>query len=130
MIMEVWLPRYLSYGVPYEVFMKSNPKKMRPYDLAHEAKIEEEDYLAWLKGIYVRKAFSDVLGAAFSKNASPSKFAYFDKPILAEAIEDARLTPEQRQKKELAKMLAVEEEWIIHDRINLNLPETEVGKEG
>jgi hypothetical protein len=130
MIMEVWLPRYLAYGVPYDVFMASTPNKMRPYDLAQEAKLEQADYLAWLQGIYIRKAFSDIIGAAFSKNSSADKFSYFDKPILAEAIEDARLTPEERQQKELAKMLAAEEAWILHDRLNLNLPETEVGKEG
>ena len=128
--MEVWLPKYLSYGVPYDVFMASTPMKMKPYDLAYEMKLEQQDYLAWLQGIYIRKAFSDIIGAAFSKNSSGEKFAYFDKPILAEALEDARLTPEERQQKELAKMLASEEAWILHDRLNLNLPETEVGKEG
>lgn len=128
--MEVWLPRYLSYGVPYEVFMASTPRKMRPYDIAQEIRLEQQDYMAWIQGIYFRKAVSDIVGAALSKHADASKFAYFGKPILAEALEDARLTPEERQQRELAKMLAVEEEWILHDRMNLNLPETEVGKEG
>lgn len=75
-----WLPYSLRIGVPYELFGKLNPKRIKPFEKAYMENSKQEqrerlEYLnvgAWLNGIYVAKA----IASCFSKNEK-----YPEKPI-------------------------------------------------
>lgn len=81
MIYEVILPHYLAIGVDYNFFMKSTPRKLKPFEDAHKLKRQMEDERDWIQGQYIMSAFGTVLSNAFSKH---SKAKYIEKPILSE----------------------------------------------
>ena len=50
------MPWALSIGVPYEMFGKMNPAKLRPFELAYERRIKYDDDLAHRYGLYFLRA--------------------------------------------------------------------------
>ncbi len=50
------MPHALSYGCPYDLFWKLNPRKLEPFrdkrKIEIKAKFEELDFLAWKIGAY------------------------------------------------------------------------------
>lgn len=52
----------------------------RYYREAYEARQEQENFNAWLNGLYVYKAFETVMANAFSPKGTPP-VKYLDKPL-------------------------------------------------
>ena len=56
-------------GVPYELFWKLNPRKLKPFEAAYKMKLDREQDMinakAWVNGLYVQMA----IGSCFSKNS-------------------------------------------------------------
>lgn len=75
-----------------------------------------EDENNFLLGQYIRYAVASVL----SENGE-----YPKEPLLKEYYEDLDLTEEERDNKELRKMLMYEEQWRMNDK-QLGLPEVNI----
>ncbi len=82
----------MSIGMSYGEFWEGDaalPKFYREaYKIKQEREREQINFAAWLNGLYTAKAYSVVLGNAFSKKGA-QPLEYFDKPI--------DLTPEEKQ---------------------------------
>lgn len=63
-------------------FMASCPRDLKPYDIAHEKWIEEQNRLYWLNGIYVSMAIRSTIGnSGWFKSETTPIFRYPDEPI-------------------------------------------------
>lgn len=89
-ILKVWLPAALRYGIPYETFWDLNPRIMNIYQESYKKSLEEKqkviDYEAWLHGQYQIAS----IGAALSK-----KCKYPDKPVSMKQEEKSLSDEEQ-----------------------------------
>ena len=47
--------------MPYELFWHLNPAKLKPFKMAYQKKLVQDDYHAWLQGIYIRTAVGSVM---------------------------------------------------------------------
>lgn len=52
---------YLSYGMTFEQFWYGEPDLVKYYREAHDIKIEEQNSLMHLQGIYVKQAIGDFI---------------------------------------------------------------------
>lgn len=77
----------------------------------------------WFMGLYVESAVRTAIDRSFNGKKATSK--YIEEPILQTVCADDGLTQEERDEKELKKMLLYEEQWAINDRIH-GLPETKI----
>lgn len=75
------MPNALLYGISYELFWHLNPAKMRPFKLAYQKKLEQDNYNAWLQGAYIKLAVSSAMMG--------KKVKYPDKPFGVESKEAA-----------------------------------------
>lgn len=125
MIYEDILPYFLNMGVPYDFFMESCPKKLKPFEIAYKAKIRQIDQLAHVFGMYVESAVQ----VAVERNlyGKKSKNQYIKEPILTHAFEYDGLTQEEIDAREIQKMILAEEQWIAVER-QRGLPETKIKK--
>ena len=95
LIWEDFLPNALTIGVPYELFWRLNPTKLKPFYTAFENKRkmrDEENWLYW--GTYGISAFTVVLANAFSKN---SQAKYVEKPIYQQLTNKSEQLTEQEK---------------------------------
>lgn len=116
------MPHYLAIGVTWERFMNSCPKELEPYDIAHQKKLEEQDYLQYLWwGNYGVAAMGVAVEHCLNGEKAKSKF--LEEPILKKLLENATLTEEEMYEKELQKAISIEEQWILAGRAK-GLPET------
>ena len=113
----------MAIGVPYDLFWHLTPKKLESFEKAYKLKREIEDENNRYLGLYFGRAVSVALDTAF--NGKNAKSKYFDEPILQTFGKDDGLTQEERDKKELEKMLRYEEQWAINDKMK-GLPETKI----
>ena len=62
--------------------MESCPRDLKPYDIAHKKKTDEENYFLWLNGLYVAKAIMATIGNStwFKSRGTPAN-EYPDGPI-------------------------------------------------
>lgn len=112
----------MAIGVDWERIMDSCPKELEAYDVAHERKLLEQDYLNHLWwGSYGLSAVSVAVERCLAGKKSKQK--YIEKPILKEVFGTANLTDEQKFEKELQKALLAEEQWIAVSK-KKGLPET------
>lgn len=125
MIYEDILPYFLNMGVPYDFFMESCPKKLKPFEIAYKAKIKQIDQFAHVFGMYVESAVQ----VAVERNlyGKKSKNQYIKEPILTHAFEYDGLTQEEIDAREIQKMILAEEQWIAVER-QRGLPETKIKK--
>lgn len=54
-------------GVDYDLFWSLNPKSLQPFIKAFELQKKQDDYNAWLNGMYVQHAVASVLNGSKSK---------------------------------------------------------------
>lgn len=85
----MYLPSALMYGVPWDVFWKLNPKKLKIFERNYEKGIEIQqarmNLNAWLNGLYVQNAVASV----FSKSARyPKKPFDMFKPLKPKTAEE------------------------------------------
>lgn len=75
-ILKVWLPAALRYGISYETFWELNPRIMNIYQEAYKKSLEEKqqiiDYEAWLHGQYQMAS----IGASLSKKCKYPKLPF------------------------------------------------------
>lgn len=99
-------------GLTEEFVDWSCPHELEPYRLAHEIKLQEQDTLAWISGMYFKRALEVVLGGALgSKNIE-----YMSESIMAEMNKYAGMTQEEIDEIEIRKMIANEEKWIAKQK--------------
>ena len=114
----------MAIGVPYDTFWHLTPKKLQAFHKAHRIKQKIQDEQAWMMGIYIQNAayaaVSNALASAFGKKG---KAEYMKDPILSKIEDDAGLTQEEIDERELKKMIFAEEQWIRNDK-RRGLPET------
>lgn len=113
----------MAIGVPYDLFWHLNPTKLESFTDAFELKRKMRDEENWFIGLYVESAVRTAIDRSFNGKKATSK--YIDEPILQTLGADDGLTQEERDKKELKKMLLYEEQWAINDRMQ-GLPETKI----
>jgi len=92
----------------YDEYWNQDPWLAKDYRDAWKLKQREENYNAWLQGLYNYKAFGVILGNAFRKKGSrPDN--YFDKPI--EFDEEEKKTPKQIRQEVYDKLKGFKERW-------------------
>lgn len=97
----------MSIGMSYDDFWEGDaalPKFYREaFQLKQERELKQTNFSAWLNGLYAAKAYSVVLGNAFSKkDAQPLE--YFDKPIEL-APEKEEPAPDEREQAQLRMLV-------------------------
>lgn len=102
------------------------PKKLQTFYKAHKLRQKMQDEQAWMLGIYfesaVYAATSNAIAHAFGKKG---KAEYMKEPLLSKIEDDAGLTQEEIDQRELQKMILYEEQWIRNDK-ERGLPETKI----
>lgn len=88
----------------------SCPYDLEPYETAYKCKLEDLDLLFYYNGLYTLRAIQ----LAFSKD---NTIEYFDKPISRAVDEEINMTQEERDMREIQKMLAAEEAWRVNDTL-------------
>ena len=108
------------------MFWHLNPKKLTPFFEAYKRQCKRRDEEAYMQGFYNLNAFQVALshfGAGLTGKKSDAK--YLEAPIMVKAIEEAGMTQDELDERELEKMLLAEEAWAINDRLR-GLPETTI----
>lgn len=103
----------MSIGVDEKKVDESTPNDLEPYKYAHELKLKEQDEMAWLNGLYVKRALEVVIGSAFGKQVE-----YMKDSILSETTKYQGMTQEEIDEIELKKMIANEERWMAKQNAN------------
>lgn len=80
----------MSIGIRANEFWDMNPRQLRPYVLANNLKLEQQNFFVWLEGYYHHMGTSIALKNAFSKKGSKVE-KYPEEPI--------RITPLTEQEK-------------------------------
>ena len=112
-----------GYGLSVDDIDWSCPAELEPYNKAHSMEQKEQDEQLWSMGIYVESDVRTEIDRSFHGKKATSK--YIEKPILQTLCADDGRTQEERDEKELKKMLLYEEQWAINDRMR-GLPETKI----
>ena len=112
-----------GYGLSVDDIDWSCPAELEPYNKAHSMEQKERDEHLWSMGIYVESAVITAIDRYFNGKKATSK--YIEEPILQTLGADDGLTQEERDEKELKKMLLYEEQWSVNDRM-CGLPETKI----
>lgn len=68
----------MNLGISEGEFWHFNITRLRPYLIAEELRAEQDNFNAWLSGLYVYNAVSVAMANSFSKG---SKAKYMQKPI-------------------------------------------------
>ena len=112
-----------GYGLSVDDIDWGCPSELEPYNKAHSMEQKEQDEQLWSIGIYVESAVITAIDRYFNGKKATSK--YIEEPILQTLGADDGLTQEERDEKELKKMLLYEEQWAINDRMQ-GLPVTKI----
>lgn len=109
----------MAIGVPYDVFWHLTPKKLESFYKADEIKRKRRDEEAWFQGMYFASAINSTICNAFREKGKLEK--YIETPFL----QDLGMSEEERNEKELQKMLLAEEMWIKQAK-QKGLPQTKI----
>lgn len=74
-MIEEYLPNALLYGVPYELFWHLNPRKLEPFKMSYQKRLEIDNHNAWIQGQYIRLAIGSVLDGKKCKYPEAPLFA-------------------------------------------------------
>ena len=119
------MPYALLIGMSASEFWQSNPHTMKPYTKSYMLRKEQNDNGMWIMGQYILSAVSVSLEHCLSGKKARSK--YLEQPILKDYFQNQDLTQEERDRKELEKMLSAERQWQARYKTQ-GLPETVKGK--
>jgi hypothetical protein len=65
-------PAYLAIGMTYDQFWYGEPDLVEYYRKAHQFQLEEQNFMAYMQGIYVRDAIAEFVEFyGFAKNPKP-----------------------------------------------------------
>lgn len=102
-------PQLMAMGMSYDEYWNGDPKIATYYIKAHEIQVENNNFMAWLNGVYTAKALDSVVGNMFSKKNS-QKHEYFKEPIpITEHMKEQQ--EEARKKAEFEQMKARLVKW-------------------
>lgn len=108
-----------GYGFSVDDIDWSCPADLEPYEKAYEMERRERDSENWLMlGSYLIDAVA--LGTRRGHPFSKKEISYPKKPYLIKAYEDSKLTQEEKDEREIRKMILAEEQWIsVHKQHGL-----------
>lgn len=61
------MPNALATGVPYELFWKLNPRKLKPFKEAYILRKKDENMMLFIQGQYTQMALASTVGNMFKK---------------------------------------------------------------
>lgn len=108
-----------GYGLSERDIANSSPAELKPYELSYQLECRQNDREMWTMGVYVQRAVELAIEQAFA--GQKAKGEYFKSPLLEEYYENVNLTDEEKEERELQKMLLVEKQWQLND-IRRGLP--------
>lgn len=103
------MPQALVVGVPYDTFWHITPRTLSAFAKAHKLKQRLKDEQMWIMGAYVKVAVQSAVEQCLVGNRAKTK--YLEEPIMAKHYETQSLTQEEKEKKEIQKMLIGEMQW-------------------
>lgn len=85
-------------------------RTLRPYVLAHNKQLEEQNYMMWLQGVYFKDALEVAIGNAFCRKEGTRPYKYMDKPI--DIITEEKQTSEaEMEKADEDALKAIAAQW-------------------
>ena len=87
----------MAIGMTLAEYWEGSPHLVKYYRQAHKLKMEQENQIAWMQGLYVKSALDSTLGNMFRKKGSKS-IKYLEKPL-----EIFPKTEEEKEKEALAE---------------------------
>ena len=80
-------PAYLAIGMTYDQYWYGEPELVKYYRKAHQFSLEEQNFMAYMQGIYVRDAIAEFVEFyGFAKNPKPlNKYPKKPYPITKKA---------------------------------------------
>lgn len=107
-------PYYIAFGMSYSEFWDGDVEIAKMYRIAHEAKMDEANHLAWLQGMYVYNAVGAL--APILRSFSKGKAQPYPKEPYGASERSIGLTEEQkedaRHKKEDQQFEAYMTAWM------------------
>lgn len=103
-----------GYGLTLKDIENSSPREMKPYEDAFTLSQKLIDRASWSMGLYVKSAVSVAIDGAF--NGKKAKSEYVEKPVLEKYFDEMTLTQEEKDNRELQKMLAYEKQRMAIDK--------------
>ena len=96
-IFDKAFPAYLAIGMTYDQFWHGAPGLVEYYRKAHQFQLEEQNFMAYIQGIYVRDAIAEFVEFyGFSKNPKPlNKYPKQPYPITSTAKEKKEVDKEE-----------------------------------
>lgn len=119
-------PQYLAIGMTYNQFWRGDCVMVRFYRKAEQIRVERENTMLWLQGIYIYEALCDVspvLHAFAKKNAKP--IPYPTKPYDIQAVKSESEQAEQ-ERKQFDKNKSIVEMWA--SKVNEQFKRREAAK--
>ena len=101
--------------------MHSTPKILCAYDKAYKIKRIIKDEEMWCMGKYILSAVS--VAVEHCIHGKKAKQEYVKEPFMSRFFENSQITQEEKDKRELEKMILYEEQWAKQAKRN-GLPET------
>ena len=90
-------PAYLAIGMTYDQYWRGEPELVEYYRKAHKFQLEEQNFMAYMQGIYVRDAIAEFVEFyGFTKNPKPlNKYPKKPYPITEDAKEKQTVNKEE-----------------------------------
>ena len=107
--------------IPYNVFWRLNPTKLKPFQEAYRIKRENRDEEIWsICGNYILSAFATAIDGCLNGRKASSK--YIEKPLLRDRVNDGKeLSEEELQKQRelfVAKLLVMKTNFELNNKKN------------
>lgn len=112
------MPKCLAIGIEEGAFWDMNIAKLRPYLIAENIRRENQNFNAWLSGMYVYDAVTKALAASFGKKGrKPPR--YMEKPVrITPYTEEERAEMAIRErKKAIAFFTAMEKNFNAKEEV-------------
>lgn len=113
----------MAMGVSYEIFWHLTPHKLKAFTKTHELRRKIQDEEMWIMGQYVLSAVSTAVEHCLAGRKAKSQ--YLSAPILKEFMDESGLSQEEKDRREIERMIA-QEDLSIRRLKEKGLPETEM----
>lgn len=70
----------MAIGMSLAEYWEGSPHLVKYYRQAHKLKMEEQNQIAWIQGLYFKAALDSALGTIFKRKGSKS-VPYLEKPL-------------------------------------------------
>lgn len=85
-------------GITEDRFWEMNPAMLKPYQKAEEIKTENNNYGAWLQGLYVFEALQSAMSGLSGKKSKIKPYPKEPFPVTAKRSEEAEKQKQERMK--------------------------------